>query len=158
MNFGLLGVNVLMNDENMPEWSLYYYKPYTQNCYSFEIIKTVTFSPDNCTNAMNSTYDDLFSSRQIEFPNCLLIISTFAIEPFVILRKATDGSITYDGIDIKIVNEITKTLNLRPIYVQAPDGKKRGVIYKNGTATGAIKMVKNLCKFQSAKEIYFHRN
>lgn len=141
MNFGLLFVNVLMKDENTLIWSLHYYKPFVRNCYSFEIIQIETFSPDNFTNQLNTSFDDMISSRQITFPNCPMFVSIAPIDPFLIIRKASDGSFTYDGIDIKIVNEIGETLNLKPIYIQAPDGKNRGIIYKNGTATGAQKMV-----------------
>lgn len=146
MNFGLLLVNVLIKDENTLMWSLHYYKPYAQNCYSFEIIKIETFSPDNFTNELNTSFDDMFTSRQIEFQNCSLIVSVAAVDPFTIVQKASDGSFTYNGIDVRIVNEISEALNLNPIYVQAPDGKGRGSIYKNGTATGAQKMVEDLQK------------
>lgn len=146
---GLLDVNVLIKDEVTQIWSLHFYRPYVRNCHSFETIKIKTFTAKNYTNNIDVLrFDDLFPRKEFQFQNCPLIISTFSLEPFVIIRNTTNGSIEYDGIDVRIVNEISKTLHLKPIYMQAPDGKGRGLIYKNGTSTGAIKMVRKQNKIE----------
>lgn len=138
LNLGLLNVNVLIKHEDVPMWSLFFYKPYVQSCHSIDVIKIETFSPKNYTIDLSVPFNNLFASKHFKFKNCPLFISTFSIEPFVIIRKS-NGSTTYDGIDVIIVNEIAKTLHMIPNYVRS--GKKRGTVYKNGTATGAQKMV-----------------
>lgn len=140
LHLGLLNVNVLIKHEDMPMWSLFFYKPYVRTCHSIDVIKIETFSPDNYTIDLSVPFDSLFPSREFKFKNCPLIISTFSVEPYVIIRKS-NGSTTYDGIDVIIVNEIAKTLHMIPKYVRSADRKKRGTVYKNGTATGAQKMV-----------------
>lgn len=140
---GLLDVNVLIKDERTQIWSLHFYKPYMRNCYSFDTIQIETFTAENYTNEIRiQHFDDLFPRKDFKFQNCPLFISTFSLEPFVIIRNLRNGSVKYTGIDVQIVNEVAKTLHLKPIYMQAPDGKGRGAIYKNGTSTGAIKMVR----------------
>lgn len=141
MKFGLMDLNVLVKDENTQMWSLHFYHPFVGNCYSFEIVKIETFSPENYTNEIDLLYRDLFPTMKFKFPNCPLLISAFPFDPFTIIRSEDNGSKTYDGIDVIIVNEISETLNLNPVYMEAPDGKNRGIIFKNGTANGAIKMV-----------------
>lgn len=140
MSLGLLNVNILIENNDAPMWSLFFYKPYIRSCNSIDVIKIETFSPDNYTNELNVSYIDLFPSRQFKFNHCPLYVSTFSIDPFVIIRNL-NGFTTFDGLDVIIVNEIAKTLNLVPIFMLAPDKKNRGIIYPNGTATGAMKMV-----------------
>lgn len=143
MKLGLLDVEVLIKDSNTSNWSLHSYKPYAQLCHSFEITRLDTFSSKNYTNELKVSPDNLYAPRQFKFPYCWLYISTFSFDPFVIIRNTSNGFVSYDGIDVKIVNEISKALKLLPIYMQPPDKKNRGKLLKNGTATGAIKMVTN---------------
>lgn len=138
MELGLLDVNILIKDESLNLWSLHFYQPYNKNCNSFEIFKIDGFSSENYTNQLDMSINDLFPRKHFTFCKCSLYISTFSFEPFVIILEASNGSITYDGIDIIIVNEISKTLNLIPTFKQQ---HTRGMIFKNGSSTGALKMV-----------------
>lgn len=141
LELGLFDVNVLMKDECGNSQSFYFYQPFASDCHSIDIKRIETFTLQNYTNELNVQYKDLFPKHQFKFPNCTLRISTFSIEPFVIIRNATNGTYEYDGVDVSIVNEISKTLNLTPSYVQSTDGKQRGIIFANGTSTGSLKMV-----------------
>lgn len=141
MNVGLLYVNVLIEDENWT-WTLHLYKPYVRSCYTFEIIKISTFTVKNYTNELHLPFSRLYPTQRSKFPGCPLIVSTFPFEPFVTIENFGNGMANYSGLDVKIVNEISKTLNLNPIYMQSSDKKNRGLIFKNGTVTGAMKMVR----------------
>lgn len=146
MHYGLVQVNALINDQNRQIWTLYTYKSRLnaniRNCHSFEVLKVETFTSKNFTNELNFTFHEtVVPMEQFMLKNCPIFIATFSIPPFVIIQKSNDGSIQYDGIDVTIVNEISRALNVIPIYVQASDKKNRGILYPNGTATGAIKMV-----------------
>lgn len=143
MKLGLLNVNVLIKEANATMWTLHMYKPYVRHCHSIDIFKIGTFSSENYTNILNTPPEDLFPSKQPIFRMCPIFVTTIRYEPFVIIRKESNGSITYDGIDVKIVNEISKTLNLIPVYMQAPDKNNRGMIFPNGTSTGALSLVWN---------------
>lgn len=141
MNLGLLDVDVLIKDSDTSNWFLYSYKPYVSSCDSFDLVRLDTFSSANYTNVLNVSAANLYGPRMFKFPYCWLYVSTFSFDPFVIIRKSSLGFTSYDGIDVKIVNEVSKTLKLFPIYMQPTDGKNRGKIFKNNSATGAIKMV-----------------
>lgn len=93
-------------------------------------------------NVLNTSFIDLFPPKQFKFNNCGIKIATFPIEPYVIIENQSNGRAEYSGIDIMIVNEICETLNLIPTYLQPSDGKHRGVLFSNGTATGAMRMVR----------------
>lgn len=136
LKLGLLNVNVLIKDEM--SWSLYFYEPFIRDCQSFELLKISSFSPQNFTNELNVSYADLFPPKRFKFNNCPLNIATTSIEPFVIIRNASNGALEFDGIDVVIVNEIAITLNLIPKYINGD----RGTVFENGTATGGIKLVK----------------
>lgn len=139
MYFDLLNVNILIENGNV--WSLYFYKPYIKSCFTFEILQIDTFTADNYTNEFSASYKDLFPPKQFKFHYCKIKVVTFSLPPYVIIKNLTNGTAEYHGIDVTIVNEICKTLNLIPVYLQPPDGKNRGVLYPNGTATGALQMV-----------------
>lgn len=156
MKLGLLSVNVLIEEKNST-WTLHLYKPYFRNCYSFEIIKLNTFTIENYTNELEIAYTDLYPSELIKFPNCPLFISTFSLKPFVIVKGFKNGTEIYSGLDVEITNEISKTLNLNPIYMQATDKTVRGLIFSNGTITGAMGMVRiesNYNQYQIKNRLY----
>lgn len=154
MKLGLLNVNVLIEEMNSM-WTLHLYKPYFRSCDSFEIIKLSTFTTENYTNELQTLQNNLYPSQLIKFPNCPLLISTFSLKPFVIVEKTENGTEIYRGLDVKIVSEISKTLNLNPIYMQSPDKTVRGLIFNNGTVTGAMGMVRKKWNF-SLFEIKAH--
>ena len=155
MKLGLLDVDVVIKETNTTNWSIYSYKPYIKSCHSFEIERIDTFSRENYTIESNVPIVNLYRPRLFKFPHCWLYVSTFSFDPFVIIRNSSIGSITYSGIEVKIVNEISKTLKLIPMYMQPTDGKNRGKIFKNKTATGAIKMVNVSFFLLSIRKIHF---
>lgn len=142
LKMGLLDVNILIRDEKTQMWSLHFYKPFQRDCFSIEIHEIERFSSSNYTNLLDVPRNNLFPPKLFKFHNCSLKIATFSLEPFVIIRNATN-CVKYDGVDVIIVNQISKTLNLIPIFMESLDNKHRGIIFKNRTATGAIKMVKS---------------
>lgn len=141
MRLGLLDVNILIKDEATSVWALYFYKPYALNCHTFEKFQIDTFSPTNFTQYLNVSYTKLYSKRNFKFHKCPLYVASFSFEPYVIIQKLANGTTTFSGVDVKIANEISKTLNLIPIYMQTPDHKRHGQVYSNGTADGALKMI-----------------
>lgn len=152
LNVGLFNVNVLIENPQKLLWSLYLYKPFAHDCFGFRVTKIATFSPQNCTNSLGISAKNLFPSKKLKFHGCPLYVSTFSFPPFVIVQQPASetGELLYDGIDIILVNHISKTLNLIPKYMQSADANKRGMIFKNGTATGAFGMVSECgknCRF-----------
>lgn len=137
MKLGLVNVNVLIEEKGSHVWSLHLYNPYAQNCHSFDTKMVESFSPHNFTNESKILFNNLFPVRHFNFHKCKLFIATFSLEPFVIIRNSSNGTLEFDGVDVIIVNEISITLNLMPTYIH----KTRGRILENGTATGAVKMV-----------------
>lgn len=143
LNVGLFSVNVLIKDQQRALWSIHFYTPYAHDCFGFRVTEIGTFLPQNYTNPLNISGKKLFPAKIFKFHGCSLFIATFPIPPFVIVQQSENGTdqLTYDGIDIIIVNQISKNLNLFPKYIQSSDVNKRGMIFKNGTATGALGMV-----------------
>lgn len=137
MKLGLLNVNILIKDERSMSWSLHFYKPFT-HCHSFDIITIDTFTPQNYKHELNITSSKLFPTRKFQFTNCTIIVSLFKVEPYVIIKNISIGMTKYDGVEVTILNEVSKALNLNPKFIQ----RSRGIFFKNGTATGgALKMV-----------------
>lgn len=142
-NLGLLNVNVLVGDKDSLLMSLHFYEPYTQDCHSISIHEIGKFSQENYTSQLNVSFMELFPPKALKFRNCPLYIAVYSVEPFVIINQPFNGSsnTSYEGIDVVIINKISKNLNLVPKYMQPPDNMGRGIAFKNGTATGTIKMV-----------------
>lgn len=148
LNVGLFNVNVLIEKQQKLLWSLYFYKPFAQDCYGFTVSEIGTFSPQNYMDPLKIPIENLFLSKRFKFYGCPLYVATFEFPPFVIVQqpKNKTGKLIYDGIDIILINHISKTLNLIPKYIQSTDANRRGMIFKNGTATGAFGMVSE-CEF-----------
>lgn len=144
LNVGLFKVNILIEDRNESLWSLHFFIPYIQSCYSFTVFQIGIFSPGNYTSPLDVPFKNLFPPEKFKFPGCSLYVATFPFPPFVIAHEpiSDTSQIQYEGIDIILVNQISKTLNLIPKYMQSSDANKRGNMFKNGTATGAFGMVK----------------
>lgn len=143
LNVGLVNVNILIENENTAIWSLHFYLPYIQNCHSFTVLQLDSYSPQNYTHHLNTSFRNLFPPKMLKLANCPLYVATFPFPPFVIVQQpiGDNDQTKYNGIDVILVNHISKTLNLMPKYIQSSDVNKRGIIYKNGSATGAFGMV-----------------
>lgn len=151
LNVGLFNVNVLIENKQKTLWSLHFYRPYAHDCYGFTVSEIGTFLPQNYSNLLNISVKNVFPSKKFKFHGCPLYVATFSFPPFVIVQQPSNESdqLIYDGIDIILVNHISKTLNLIPKYIQSADADKRGMIFKNGTATGAIGMVNGMSIFHT---------
>lgn len=145
----ILNVNVLVEDGKRMRWSLHFYLPYVRQCDSLEIFEIGRFTPENYTNELDPSITYLFPRSIFRFNNCPLHVALFPFRPFVIPKQSNigAGNMTYDGIDVRLVDYISKGLNLVPIYRQPRDNKARGMIYKNGTVTGAMKLASKRTKF-----------
>ena len=74
------------------------------------------------------------------FNQCPLSVAVVETEPFVIVNRSTPvWSVT--GIDVDILNMLSKRLNFRYKLVFPPENESRGLIYPNGTVTGAMGLV-----------------
>lgn len=152
---GLFNVNVLIENQQKAFWSLHFYRPYARDCYGFTVVEIDRFLPQNYTNPFKQPEKKIFPSKVFKFRECPLYVATFPMPPFVIIENSTNETdqFSYDGIDIILVNHISRTLNLKPKYIQSSEANQRGMVFSNGTATGAFGLVwMNECLFS---KIYF---
>lgn len=137
----LRDVNVLIQEANTSIWILSYHVAYVKDCYTFGVFEIERFTSDNYTLPLLHTYNDIFPVLK-KFPNCRVFVATFPYQPFVILHSPVNrsGQTIYNGFDVKIVHEISKSLNMTAKYSSDLEAN-RGLIFRNGTATGAMGMV-----------------
>lgn len=137
LNLGFLHAHVLIGDAII--WSLHDYRPYRRDCVSFDTFEINRFKRrNNGTEALRAYDTDQFPLKLFKFHNCTLNVSAISAEPYVIIAKSTNGTTKINGLSVVIINEVAHALNLIPKYLIS---KKRGKIFKNGSATGATQMV-----------------
>lgn len=78
------------------------------------------------------------------FHKCPWYIAPSLIKPFTYMQNDSDGKPQYKGIDISILEHISKALNFDIVYKRSPNLNSRaghGNIFPNGTMTENIALV-----------------
>lgn len=132
---GYLHAHVLIGDAIF--WSLHDYRPYRRDCFSFDTFEISRFTRENSTKTLRAYDTILFPSKEFKFNNCTLNVSAISSDPYIIIGY-NNGTAKVSGLDVIIIREVTRALGLTPKYLIS---KKRGKIFKNGSATDAIQMV-----------------
>lgn len=140
----LINSHVLSRDR--PEtWSLHTYLPYHRDCSTFSHLKLATFTPFNFSDHMNLSVEKLYPKKLHNFNKCPLYVSPHIYNPFSIVRNITDDRgyefDDLDGFEVKIINEISRKLNLTPVLKDSLFDQEPAVIMENGTATGPLALV-----------------
>lgn len=118
-----------------------------------KIVKVLTFFPftgSMCNNTKPTEINEYRNGRFVNpigtmFPDkfknlkqCQLTISTYEDDLSVMRIRKPDGTLKLSGFDIELLNELSKLLNFRPVF-KFIDGKMPyGLIFDNGTVTGAL--------------------
>lgn len=129
---------VLVFDRTIQAWTLMTYFPYEfdRGTLSHRVLET--FTNENYTAEMRIPFKKVFPEKMLNMKKCPVDVSVVIIEPYVIVRRKNSD---LDGIDVKIIWEIAKHMNFTPKFIKPKDGQERGVVYRNGTATGAMQQV-----------------
>ncbi|KAL1398840.1 hypothetical protein pipiens_008634 [Culex pipiens pipiens] len=92
--------------------------------------------------------DRFFSSRKHfpeklhNFHSCPLTVAVYSYAAFMQLQYGARGEIaSLDGVDARLLRYLAMTLNFTYVPQEVPNGLRFGLIYENGTATGAMQMV-----------------
>lgn len=148
----LLNAHVLIQEE--PHiWSMFTFMPFQSNCFSLDPLKVATFTPLNFTDDINATLSELLPEKLFDFQDCPLYVAPSLLEPYVFIRKRSDGTSQYKGIDISILKHISKALNFSIIYKRASNASGHGIIFPNGTLTENIGLVSRLTLVYNFKKI-----
>ena len=75
-----------------------------------------------------------------DFKNCQLNVVAVETEPFLVVNRSTP-ELTVSGIEVFLLELLEERLNFTAKIVHPPNKEQRGLVYPNGTVTGAIKMV-----------------
>ncbi|XP_058811317.1 uncharacterized protein LOC131676212 [Topomyia yanbarensis] len=135
----MVNANVLFASSVSPDKaSMYTYFPYgKQYCEEVQPILWNAFSGGRFVLSRNH-----YPSKLDNLHSCPLKIALYSYSAFMQLRIGTDGRVIgMDGIDVRLLNYLAGKLNFTIVPQEVPNGLRFGLIYANGTATGAMQMV-----------------
>lgn len=134
-------------------WNFYIYNVNLIRCKNESVIVEtyVPFRPMNCNNSdllqiakyENGKFifkpDNFFPKKFNNFHKCSLGLATFAsLAPSVLKRDFKNGSYELYGRDIETMKMLAHELNFYPNITYLPAYGSWGVLYPNGTTTGAM--------------------
>lgn len=152
--FALLWKNSLLDSHVLIQeqpyyWSMFTFMPYQRDCFSLDPVKVATFTPSNFTNNMNVSLRELYPEKLGNFRNCQLYIAPSLLKPYTYMQNDSHGNPQYKGIDINILEHVSKALNFEIVYKRSPNCSNsragHGHIFANGTMTENIALVSSLC-------------
>lgn len=109
--------------------------PFEKDCFELKHFLLTTFTPFNFTSNMTVTVEDLYPQKLENFRKCPVFVAVAIIDPLTYIRNTSDGKIQYRGIDIGIMNQISRVLNFSIVYKRSNGGSGHGIIFPNGTVT-----------------------
>lgn len=150
----ILNVNVLvrMDYNNTEAWILLTYFPFNKDsCGQINPVILNTFQSGKFQ-IQNTTF---YPRKDTHLHNCTLKVGVFHAPPYMFLKtKMIDNrnvSVGIDGMDGQLLMTIAKYVNFTYELVVVPESIRWGEIYRNGTATGAFKLVTYLSVFNLIK-------
>lgn len=135
MNKLLVNVNVLMRDDQN-SINLFTFFPFAENqkCHNTNPVKINSF-----VFAKNSWQNENFLPKKSKnMQKCSLIFgaATKSSQPAILLNKKPTGEFELDGIEYQLMIEISKRLNLNPIFKIF--NTSIGNVYENGSGDGVL--------------------
>lgn len=129
----IINANIIVRSKE--EVLLYTFFPFEENsCSRIDPILWNTFRNGSFIS------DNMFYPKKLKNMNkCPVAIATFDKPPFTIVTK-NKNNYSVDGIEGKLINFLSERLNFTQ-NVLVPKDKYRGLIYDNGTSTGASKLM-----------------
>lgn len=144
----LLDSHVLIQEQPY-FWSMFTFMPYQRDCFSLDPVKVATFTPENFTNNMNVSLEKLYPEKLGNFRKCQLYIAPSLLKPYTYIQNDSHGKPQYRGIDINILEHVSKALNFVIVYKRSPNCSNsragHGYISANGSMTDNIALVSMLC-------------
>lgn len=135
----ILNVNVLMPLENELKLQLSTYRPFQDGNNCFNLAPVFVNSFENNQFLLNRNQYTLIQSTN--FNKCPLRVAIVAVEPWVIVDRASPN-LTVTGTEMNVLRFLESQLNFTAELVLAPkNGRDIGMIFPNGSTTGAAKMV-----------------
>lgn len=113
----------------------------------------IPFSNSKCNNLLpveinrfeNGSFtdkkSDYFPKKFKNFYKCSLKAAVFQFAPAVMQYKSKNGSTHLEGSDVELLNGLSDLMNFEIDFVFLAAPGSWGVLYENGTSTGAIKRV-----------------
>ena len=117
------------------------------------IFTIIPFSNSKCNNLLpieinrfeNGSFtknnSDFFPKKFKNFHKCSLKAAVFQFAPAVMQYKSKNGSTHLEGSDVELLNGLSDLMNFEIDFVFLAEPGSWGVLYENGTSTGAIKRV-----------------
>lgn len=116
--------------------------PYRRDCFAPESLKLVTFTPSNYTNHIDASLKQMFPQKLNDFHKCQLYIGLSLLHPYTYMQNESDGTAQFKGIDISILNYISRALNFDVVYKRTSELAGHGAILPNGTLTENMALVR----------------
>lgn len=137
---GLIDSHVLIqSDEHI--WSFFTYLPYQEDCFKLNHHKLISFTSDNFSKNFPLSLDQLYPKKLKNFKKCPLHVAVSILPPLTIDPNNCDEPTHFRGIDISMMNYISKSLNFTVVFKAPPSGTGHGIVYTNGTATDNLDLV-----------------
>ncbi|EAT33059.1 AAEL014687-PA [Aedes aegypti] len=134
----VVNVDVLFGSLDYEEVRMYTYFPF--NPGSCENVKSVTWNTFREGRFLTSRPH--FPPKLNNFYGCPLTAAVYTYGAFMRLQHGPGETVVgMDGIDAVLLRHISAKLNFSTVLREVPHGLRFGLIFENGTTTGAMKMV-----------------
>lgn len=139
-HYYVVNVNVLFGSLNHQEIHMYTYFPFYPG--SCEKVKLVTWNTFKQGKFLLSKPH--FPHKLHNFHGCPLSVALYTYAAFMRLREGSGPIVTgMEGIDAELLKHLSVTLNFTVIPLEVSNGLRFGLLYENGSATGAMQMIIN---------------
>ncbi|XP_069943829.1 ionotropic receptor 21a [Cherax quadricarinatus] len=112
-----------------------YWVLYTNTLYQDSLLRRLT----TWRSTSFTTSTSLFPEKLSNLQGALLKVSTFEWEPSVLYYRDKNGTVQFPyGIDIEVVNALSRVLNFTVVFEEPPPGEFWGVMNDNGSWSGMM--------------------
>ncbi|XP_055842729.1 uncharacterized protein LOC129909680 [Episyrphus balteatus] len=129
-NYYIVNVSVLLED-SIGKVRMFTYFPFNnKKCFSTSVVEITGLK-----------FKDIFPSKSFNLHQCELIAALWFGPPYISWKGAPTEINTLLGLEGQLLIEVARNMNFTLKVVIPQNDERRGLIFKNGTVTGAIKML-----------------
>ncbi|XP_037932778.1 uncharacterized protein LOC119667547 [Teleopsis dalmanni] len=131
------------NNNLIDVFNYFWHNSITHNVYSCRSVSVKILNKYNGTwiNDLHKV-QNIFPAKLLNLNNCTLRIALWHTPPYLSYFPNKTGMERIDHFEGELIKVIAKKLNFSLEFVVPPNDERRGLIFDNGTTTGAIKLLK----------------
>lgn len=142
----IINVSLMKNNNSTMEFFTYYPFDNHLQC-KMPVVRKINSYAGGWSTTIGSVQEwSIFPEKIHDLNKCPLTVAVWDTPPYLSYIKNDEGVYDIDYFEAKLLHVLAEKLNFSLDLREPPNNEQRGKVQANGTLTGAMKMVRFVCR------------